>query len=383
METGVRELAGAAHLHEDVLHLGDAAARRPLVGQGPARGPPGEAQLLPQAGVVHLDDHAIDLEGQGVALLLPVGDEILDLVEVLAQAPGAVDLEAGLGERLQGARMLLEGDAAAHREEVGVEVEAALGGDGGVEHAHASGGGVARVGEAGEPGGLALLVQPLEGLGGHDDFAAHLELRRQPRFFQRRRRDGERHGADGAHVGGDLLAHLAVAAGQSQGQLRLALLLRVGLVAQGHGEAVQLEFADAGDFLVPAEFVDAALPVAQFLRGVGVVQREHGGGVRQLDEALARRAAHALGRRVGGDQAGMLGLQALQLLHQAVEVGVGDLGGVEHKVEVFVAADLVAQGRDAALDVLPLGGRGHAKDYRGEGGAAAAVEGGGKAQNLL
>ena len=59
---------------------------------------------------------------------------------------------------------------------------------------------------------------------------------------------------------------------------------------------------------------------------------------------------------------GMLGLKLLQLAHEQVELGVGQLGVVEDVIAVFVMADLVAQFVDLSLDV---GSRSHFFDYSG------------------
>ncbi len=62
-----------------------------------------------------------------------------------------------------------------------------------------------------------------------------------------------------------------------------------------------------------------------------------------LDEAFARLAAHALGGRIGTRQLGMSFLQRLELAHQGVVFRVGDLGRVQHVIQVFVVAQLLAQ----------------------------------------
>ena len=67
----------------------------------------------------------------------------------------------------------------------------------------------------GRPSLLALFVEALEGCLGHDDFAAHFKCLRQTLLFQAVGGDGERHAADGADVGGDVFAGLAVAAGDA------------------------------------------------------------------------------------------------------------------------------------------------------------------------
>ena len=68
-----------------------------------------------------------------------------------------------------------------------------------------------------------------------------------------------------------------------------------------------------------------------------------------LDDAerLDRCAADALRRRVGGDQLRVLRFEIAQLSHELVELGVADLGLVEHEVAVLVVRDLRAQLFDA------------------------------------
>ena len=108
--------------------------------------------------------------------------------------------------------------------------------------------------------------------------------------------------------------------------------------------AVELQLAHIFDVAAPAEFVNAALPVAQFFFAVSVIEREHGRGMLRLHEAFARLAANALRRRIRRDQLRMLRLDPLQLVHQRVEFGVGDSGVVEHVIEVLVVADFFAKG---------------------------------------
>ncbi len=67
-------------------------------------------------------------------------------------------------------------------------------------------------------------------------------------------------------------------------------------------------------------------------------------------EALEHGADHALRRRVGGDELGMLGLDRLQLLEQRVVVGVGDRRRVAH---VVVVARGARAARAAPRRVVP------------------------------
>ena len=87
-----------------------------------------------------------------------------------------VDAEAESGEGVEGFGLLLkEVFAGFGEEEVGVEVEAALGDDVGLEGADGAGGVVARVGRGIETLGDALFVGFDEGGERHHDFAADFE----------------------------------------------------------------------------------------------------------------------------------------------------------------------------------------------------------------
>ena len=108
-------------------------------------------------------------------------------------------------------------------------------------------------------------------------------------------------------------------------------------------------FSSAGKFdrQVAGQPVHAPHPVAQFFFGIGVVEAQHGPRVAHFLEALGRLAAHALRRRVGRHQFGMLAFEPLQLIHQLVEGLVGDGRRIHHVVQVLVVADLLAQFLDA------------------------------------
>jgi hypothetical protein len=77
--------------------------------------------------------------------------------------------------------------------------------------------------------------------------------------------------------------------------------------------------------------------------------------VADLLEPLEGLAAHALGGGVGGDELGVLGLEALELVVEGVVLGVGDLRRVLHVVAPVVVADLLAQLLDPAPHVHALG----------------------------
>ena len=73
--------AGAADAGEDGEDAGDLLARRELEGEGPARMAGGPAQRLAGGEVVELDDDAVDLEAEIVALGFEIGVVGQDLVQ--------------------------------------------------------------------------------------------------------------------------------------------------------------------------------------------------------------------------------------------------------------------------------------------------------------
>ena len=250
---------------------------------------------------------------------------------------------------------------AVDEQEVGEEHQPPIGDDAGLEGAQRAGGGVARIDGRRQALALALLVEPLKGGLGHDHFAAHFKGLRQAGFLEPLGGDGERHAANGADVGGDVFADLAVAAGDAGDRGARRRLGR--LVVQRHAQAVELELGGVFDRQRAGQLAHTAVPVGQLFGGVGVVQREHGPRVAHFFEALGRLAADALGGRVGGEQFGMRGLKALELVHQRIVCGVGDFRRVENVIEVLVTAQLGAQLFDAlapreesGLVVSPMGG---------------------------
>jgi hypothetical protein len=54
----------------------------------------------------------------------------------------------------------------------------------------------------------------------------------------------------------------------------------------------------------------------------------------------------------------MCGFQALEFLHEEIEVGVGDFRGIQNVVKVLVAANLVAELFNFVLNVFGGGGHG-------------------------
>jgi hypothetical protein len=88
---------------------------------------------------------------------------------------------------------------------------------------------------------------------------------------------------------------------------------------------------------------DAVVEGTQVLFRKGVVETQHGLCVLDGRKSELHAAAHASRGRVLTDQIGMLTLEAYELLHQRVELAVGDLGRVQDVVALFVVPDLAAE----------------------------------------
>ena len=80
-----------------------------------------------------------------------------------------------------------------------------------------------------------------------------------------------------------------------------------------------------------------------------VVQAEHRRNVRHRLEPLNRPPGHPLGRRIGRDEIRMRRFELLELVEQAIELFVGDFGGVLNVVELLVTANRVTKRSRALL----------------------------------
>ena len=173
-----RERAGASHLHLDALDRRGGLPRRVLVGDRPARRLGGIAELALLVDGIDLDDDAVDLVRQLVAARSPTPQQKASTSSMpLQSAALRIDFEAQARQLIERFPVAVEGRLAVGEQEVGVEIEAARRGDLRLEHAQRSGGGIARIGEAGEAALVALGIQALEGAAVHHGFAADFEGR--------------------------------------------------------------------------------------------------------------------------------------------------------------------------------------------------------------
>ncbi len=278
--------ARAAHGDLDVVQVGGALLGRELVGDGPPGRPGGEAELLPPGQVRHLDDHAVDLVGEVVAVVLPapaVLDHLLDGVE----HPGlGVHREPQLAQEPEGVLVAGHGWATHDLAElVAPHRQLALGRDRGVLLAERAGRGVAGVDERRLARSGGPLVEGVEGGRGHVHLAPHFE------DLGGAGGQGLGDDVDGADVCRDVLPHLPVTTGGGLHQLAL-------LVTQRDRHPIDLQFTDVlkGGRLRRAArpALKAVVPGPQVVLVEGVVERQQRRGVDDGGEQLGPSAAHPM-----------------------------------------------------------------------------------------
>ena len=191
---------------------------------------------------------------------------------------------------------------------------------------HRTGCGVARIHIRGLSELGLSLVQFLECGHRHVDLAANLHHRRRLTPQQ------QRHRADRAHVGGDVLADLTVAAGRRFDQAPI-------LIGERDRQPVDLQLARIRVRFLAEEPDHALLPCFEVLQVLHVVEREHSLPVRHRGEQIGCGTTEPLGGRVRCHQLGMLGLDGLQLAKQRVELDVCDLRVIENVVAVVVVTE--------------------------------------------
>ena len=227
-----------------------------------------------------------------------------DGFDPVAEFPIVGGAELHLLERQQRVGMFGERDFAIDEEIVGEKIQAALRGDGGIEHADGSGGGVARIDEDFAAGLLLLAVERVEGFAGHHDFAAHFKGGGKFHFFQGGGIDAQRDRANRFYVRRDFFSGGAITAGNASDKEAIFIL-------QGDAEAVEFVFGDVLDVFPAAAFAHAAVPIAEGVVGKSVVEAEHGAGVAHGGKTFAGRAAYADGGRIGRYEIGMRGFDFL------------------------------------------------------------------------
>ena len=305
--------AGASHVHADVQQLGVHLFGRVLVRHGPARHARGVAQLRLGCEIVDLDDDAVNLVHEGVALLAVAVDEVEDALDRIGQLTVGAHGQAPGGEQVVGLKL-------------GVNLQAGTRADAVHVHAQRSGGGhrrvllaqrtcrcVTRVREGVLAGGNHGLVELLEVGGGDEHLAANLDFFGVALAAQLLRDAG-----DGAHVVGDVLAGGAVTAGCRAHEGAVA-------VKQVHGQAVDLQLGEparGGAGKVADALLGLGQPGAQLLEGEDVLEGVHAFQVGDGREGFDGFAADLLGGRVVGDDERVLGLDDFEAAVESIVLGI-------------------------------------------------------------
>ena len=314
------QLARAPDLPGHVLQGGGLLLRLELVRHRPARELVGVAQGVPRGVVVDLDHRAVDHVVQPRPVLL----DAVHRGHGLRQRPG-VDLAGRGGEAVlpqEGQHLVLGGEGlsldVAHVVEAGVQPA-------GRGHRRVE---VPQRARRGVPGVLQRLFGRLVVLVQHGD--AHEAL--PVDLHAALEGDGQRNGADGHHLGEDLLAHDAVAPGGRADEPPV-------LVGQVHRQSVELVLHHVGDGRqrrapgvgVLPQLLRPPRPVLQRLDGLRLAHRPQPRDVGVGLEARQDRAAHPPGRGVRQALA-RLRLQPNQLVVQRVPLRVRDRGVIQRVV---------------------------------------------------
>ena len=333
IEHGVgRGRARAPNLDKDVGEPGNGFACGKFVGDGPARVFAGEAEFVLYPQRIDLDHNAVDLKGLLIAPLGKRFDKVDQRLKFgVRKAP--IQRANGEAERFKIVQRLpvRDGGIFSSLQDHGVvnpELERARRRDGAVQLAQRPRGKVARVG-VGRFLALDAFGVDLFKIGNVD---IRLAARDQPsgrgQRCSRVARDLQRKLTDGAQIGGNVLALLAVAAGGAQRERAILVmehngqpikfwLYHKGKVGGLPGVLLRLDMLHA---IQPP--LDALAPGLKLFGVEGVGEREHGRRVAHALEALGNNAANAHGGAVRRAQIGVFGLQRLQLAEERVKFGV-------------------------------------------------------------
>ncbi len=152
----------------------------------------------------------------------------------------------------------------------------------------------------------------------------------------------QRHGTDRANVGRHVLPCRSIATRKPG--LQDSLSSFACLILQRQRQAIQLQLADVAHRLAWSQQSRHTIsPGPQLGFVIGVVQRQHGARVPLLGKAVLGLATHPLRGRIRRDQIGVLGLQALELIHPRVVLRVRPFRGVQNVIQVLVVAKLLAK----------------------------------------
>ena len=309
---------------------------RVLVCHSPARHAGGVAQLSLGREVVDLNNDAVDLVHQGVALLAVLVNEVEDRLGVCGNfAVGAHGQTPG-GEQIVG--LVLGGNvqAGARADAVHVHAQRARGGNRRVLLAQGACRGVTRVREGVLAGGNHGLVELLEVGGGDEHLAANLDF-----FGVVLTGQLLRDARDGAHIVGDVFAGGAVAAGCRAHEGAVA-------VEQVHGEAVNLQLGQplrCGAGEGSDALFGLGQPGAELFEGENILEGVHALQVGDGCESLDGFTANFLSGRVVRDQVRVLRLNDFEAAVELIVLGVREEGRILVVVGAAGGTNLIGQFR--------------------------------------
>ena len=172
------DAAGSPDVDPDVQQEGIDLLRRILERDGPPRRARSEAELILMHAIVDLDDRAVDLVLDVVAVLGGVFDEGPDLLQPRAHLRVGAHRQAPTRQRLVGLAELGELDPLRHPDPVGDEAQLARGGHLRILLAQGSGGAVAWIRKRWLTRRHETLVERPERLNREEHLPAHLKDRR-------------------------------------------------------------------------------------------------------------------------------------------------------------------------------------------------------------
>ena len=222
------------------------------------------------------------------------------------------------------------------------KAQGALRRNGRIKLAYRTGGGIARVDKGFLAGGPLALIERFKIGASHVDLAPHLDHRRRWQCTGCGSIQTQWNLPDGADVLGHILTQFTVAPCRGLHQHAL-------LIPQAHGQAVELELGHVLDrrrCLGKHKFPAHPGIKIKRTRGFGVglgADAEHRHSMPHTGECGQGRGAHALGGRIGADQFRVHRLDRLQGPKQAVVLGIGNGGRIQHVVAVRMLVQQMAQ----------------------------------------
>ena len=356
-----RDLPRPADVHLDGEQPRLLLDRRHLVGDRPPGSPRGPAEACLLREVVDLDDDAVRLVGEAVALLRRALDLRPDRIDALDGDRLRRDRESRLREPTQ--RLAVRGDRQPvdRTQAVDPERERSCRGHARVLLPQRTGGGVARVHERGLAGLDPGRVHAAERVERQMHLPPDLEQRGGRGHVQ-----PVRHVRDGEDLRGDVLPGGAITTGGGDGEHTVP-------VDEVDRDAVDLALAHVADGhrVVTEAAADARGPRLDLLAVERVVERQHRHQMLDGRERGVDGRADLTGRRSVAGEVGMARLEVLELSQFGVERRVRHRRFGQHVVAVAGLADGACELIVATTGRLRLATRAHRSPTRARTGSRA------------